>query len=140
LEFIDIEKIKSKVSKLESVPHRLQKVEVGGKVIIDDSFNGNIEGMIRSYELIKGYKGRKIIVTPGIIEGDKEMNKKIAKKINEVFDIAIITGEANRKVLSQNIKIEKIILKDKTKLEKILTEITKKGDLILFSNDLPEYL
>lgn len=141
LEFIkDIEKIKSKVLKLESVPHRLQKVEVGGKIIIDDSFNGNIEGMLKSFDLISNYKGRKIIVTPGIIEGTKEMNEKIAKKINQVFDIAIITGEANRKVLCSNITIEKIVLKDKKNLEKILSDITKAGDLILFSNDFPEYL
>jgi UDP-N-acetylmuramoyl-tripeptide--D-alanyl-D-alanine ligase len=141
LEFIkDIEKIKSKVLKLESVPHRLQKVEVGGKIIIDDSFNGNIEGMIKSFDLVKDFKGRKIIVTPGIVEGTKEMNEKIAKKINQVFDIAIITGETNRKVLCSNITIEKIVLKDKKNLEKVLAEITKSGDLILFSNDFPEYL
>jgi UDP-N-acetylmuramoyl-tripeptide--D-alanyl-D-alanine ligase len=141
LEFIkDIEKIKSKVLKLESVPHRLQKVEVGGKIIIDDSFNGNIEGMLKSFDLVKSFKGRKIIVTPGIVEGTKEMNEKIAKKINQVFDIAIITGETNRKVLCSNITIEKIVLKDKKNLEKVLAEITKPGDLILFSNDFPEYL
>jgi UDP-N-acetylmuramoyl-tripeptide--D-alanyl-D-alanine ligase len=141
LEFIkNIEKIKSKVLKLESVPHRLQKIEVGGKIIIDDSFNGNIEGMLKSFDLVNGHKGRKIIVTPGIIEGTKEMNEKIAKKINQVFDIAIITGEANRKVLCSNITVEKIVLKDKKNLEKVLAEITKSGDLILFSNDFPEYL
>jgi UDP-N-acetylmuramoyl-tripeptide--D-alanyl-D-alanine ligase len=141
LDFVkDIEKIKSKVLKLESVPHRLQKIEVGGKIIIDDSFNGNIEGMLKSFDLVSDYKGRKIIVTPGIIEGTKEMNEKIAKKINQVFDIAIITGEANRKVLCSNITIEKIVLKDKKNLEKILSDITKAGDLILFSNDFPEYL
>jgi UDP-N-acetylmuramoyl-tripeptide--D-alanyl-D-alanine ligase len=141
LDFIkNIEKIKNKVLKLESVPHRLQKIEVSGKIIIDDSFNGNIEGMLSSYDLVKEFKGRKIIVTPGIIEGTKEMNEKIAKKINQVFDIAIITGETNRKTLCENLTIKKIILKDKNNLEKILADVTKTGDLILFSNDLPEYL
>jgi len=140
LEFTDIDKIISKVSKLEPIPHRLQKIEVGGKVIIDDSFNGNIEGMISSYDLVKKFSGRKVIVTPGIIEGTKEMNEKIAKKIDEVFDIAIITGKTNKKTLCDNITIEKIILNDKKNLEKILADITKAGDLILFSNDFPEYL
>ncbi|WP_024788949.1 UDP-N-acetylmuramoyl-tripeptide--D-alanyl-D-alanine ligase [Lebetimonas sp. JH292] len=141
IEFIkNIEKIKYKVLKLENVPHRLQKIEVGGKIIIDDSFNGNIEGMLSSYDLVKEFNGRKIIVTPGIVEGTKEMNEKIAKKINSVFDIAIITGEANRKTLCENLTIEKIILKNKNNLEKILSDVTKTGDLILFSNDLPEYL
>jgi UDP-N-acetylmuramoyl-tripeptide--D-alanyl-D-alanine ligase len=141
LEFIDnIEKIRQKVLKLEPVPHRLQKIEVGGKTIIDDSFNGNIEGMLKSFEIVKSYPGRKIIVTPGLAEANKEMNEKLARAINDTFDLAIITGNLNREVLCSNITIDKISLKDKSKLEKILADVTGSGDLILFSNDFPEYL
>jgi len=137
----NIEKIKTKVEKLQAVPHRLQKIEVGGKIIIDDSFNGNLEGMIESYNLVKEYPGRKILITPGIVEATKEQNIKLAKKIDEVFDLVIITGGVNKKVLNENIlNSEKIMLTDKQKLEKILQEITKAGDLILFSNDTPNYL
>ena len=141
LEFIkDIEKIRQKVFSLEPIPHRLQKIEVGGKIIIDDSFNGNLEGMLKSFEIVKNYPGRKIIVTPGLVEASKEMNIKLAKEINKVFDIAIITGKLNQQILCSNITIDKISLKDKSKLEKILSDITSNGDLILFSNDFPEYL
>ena len=138
---VDIEKIKEKVLKLNPVPHRLQKIEVGGKIIIDDSFNGNIEGMLSSYELVKQYNGRKIIVTPGIVEGNCEMNENLAKKIDEIFDLVIITGDINKNVLDKNIlNSKKIMLSDKKDLEKILSEVTKSGDLILFSNDTPKYL
>ena len=142
LEFIkNIEYIKQKVFDLPSIPHRLQKIEVGGKVIIDDSFNGNIEGMLESFELVKQYSGRKVIVTPGLVEANDEMNKKIAKKIDEVFDLAIITGKINKDVLYNNIlNTDKVYLADKNKLEKILADLTKPGDLILFSNDAPDYL
>ncbi|MEO1928597.1 MAG: UDP-N-acetylmuramoyl-tripeptide--D-alanyl-D-alanine ligase [Nautiliaceae bacterium] len=137
----DIEKIKTKVEKLQAIPHRLQKIEVGGKIIIDDSFNGNLEGMIESYNLVKEYPGRKILITPGIVEATKEQNIKLAKKIDEVFDLVIITGEVNKKVLNENIlNSEKIMLTNKQKLEKILQETTKAKDLILFSNDTPNYL
>ncbi len=142
LEFIkDIEYIKQKVLNLPFIPHRLQKIEVGGKIIIDDSFNGNIEGMLESFELVKQYPGRKVIVTPGLVEANDEMNKKIAKKIDEVFDLAIITGKINKNVLYNNIlNTDKVYLADKSKLEKILADLTKAGDLIIFSNDAPEYL
>ncbi|WP_457560117.1 Mur ligase family protein [Caminibacter sp.] len=141
LEFIkDIEKIQQKVLKLEPIPHRLQKIEVGGKIIIDDSFNGNLEGMLKSFEIVKTYPGRKVIVTPGLAEANKEMNEKLARAINETFDLAIITGNLNREILCNNIIIDKISLKDKSKLEKILADVTGMGDLILFSNDFPEYL
>ena len=141
-EFIkDIEYIKKRVFNLSPIPHRLQKIEAGGKIIIDDSFNGNIEGMLESFELIKSYPGRKVIVTPGLVEANEEMNKKIAKKIDEVFDLAIITGKVNKEILYNNIlNTDKIYLADKSKLEKLLADLTKRGDLIIFSNDAPDYL
>jgi len=141
-EFIkDIEYIKEKVLNLPSIPHRLQKIEAGGKIIIDDSFNGNIEGMLESFEIVRDYPGRKVIVTPGLVEANEEMNKKIAKKIDEVFDLAIITGKVNKDILYNNIlNTDKIYLADKSKLEKVLAEVTKRGDLIIFSNDAPDYL
>jgi len=136
-----VEEIKQKVLKLEPVPHRLQKIEVGGKIIIDDSFNGNLEGMLESYDLVKTYQGRKILITPGIVEATDEQNKKLAQKIDEVFDLVILTGSINKKILCQNIvKSDKIVLKSKKDLENILAQNTKAGDLILFSNDAPEYL
>jgi len=138
---LNVEELKQKILKLEPIPHRLQKIEVGGKIIIDDSFNGNLEGMIESYKLVKEYGGRKILVTPGIVEATDEQNIKLAKKIDEVFDLVVLTGSINKKVLCKNIiNTDKIVLNDKKNLEKILAENTKQGDLILFSNDAPEYL
>jgi UDP-N-acetylmuramoyl-tripeptide--D-alanyl-D-alanine ligase len=75
------------------------------------------------------------------VEANNEMNKQIAQKINDIFDVVIITGSLNRHVLCENInKPNKIYLGDKTKLEKILAENTKAGDLILFSNDAPSFI
>jgi UDP-N-acetylmuramoyl-tripeptide--D-alanyl-D-alanine ligase len=140
LEFMNIDEILKKVATLEPIEHRLQKIEANGKIIIDDSFNGNIEGMLKSFKLIKGYNGRKVIITPGLVEATDEMNKKVAKAINETFDLAIITSQINKEILCKNITINKICLRDKSKLTKVLKEVTKEGDLILFSNDAPEYL
>ncbi len=138
---INIKTIKKEVSKLKQVQHRLQKIEAGGKLIIDDSFNGNYEGMISSYDLVNSYDGKKIIITPGVIESDCDTNIALAHKIDEIFDKVIITGSANSKVLNENIKnSKKIILKDKSELESILAKETKKGDLIIFSNDAPTFI
>ena len=140
-EFIkDIQYLQERVRKLEPIPHRLQKIEAGGKIIIDDSFNGNIEGMLESFKIVKQHPKRRIIITPGLVEATEEMNKKVAKAINNTFDLAIITGSVNKKVLDKYITIDKIVLKDKSRLEKILAEMTSAGDLIIFSNDAPEYL
>ncbi|MEO1958573.1 MAG: UDP-N-acetylmuramoyl-tripeptide--D-alanyl-D-alanine ligase [Nautiliaceae bacterium] len=140
VEFMNLDEVLEKVEKLEPIEHRLQKIKANGKIIIDDSFNGNIEGMLKSFKLIKTYNGKKIIITPGLIEATDEMNKKIAKAINETFDLAIITSQVNKGILCKNITIDKICLSNKSKLTKVLKEVTKEGDLILFSNDAPEYL
>ena len=135
------EAIRRAVSKLQSVEHRLQKIEAGGKIIIDDSFNGNLEGMTASYELVKSYPGRKILITPGIVESDEASNIKLAEKIDTVFDTVIITGSVNAEVLATHIhNAKKVILRDKAKLEETLAEETLPGDLVLFSNDAPTFM
>ncbi|WP_458701509.1 Mur ligase family protein [Sulfurospirillum sp. 1307] len=140
-EFMSIEDIKKAVKSLKSVEHRLQKIEAGGKIIIDDSYNGNLEGMTSSYDLVSSYEGRKVIVTPGIVESTDEANEKLAKKIDEVFDLVILTGKINIDILDKNIKkSEKIIVKDKSKIEEVLQENTFGGDLIIFSNDTPSFM
>lgn len=136
-----IEEIRDAISKIKSVEHRLQKIEANGKIIIDDSFNGNFEGMSSSYELVRSYEGRKVIVTPGIIESNVETNVKLAQKIDDIFDVVIITGKTNQEILEKTIKkAQKVVLKDKTKMQEVLQEFTCKGDLILFSNDTPSFM
>ena len=139
--FMSIIEIKEAIKNLKGVEHRLQRIDAGGKLIIDDSFNGNLEGMLASYELASTYEGRRVVITPGIVESTKEANVEVAKKIDEVFDVVILTGNMNTSILSSNItKAEKIIVKDKQKIESILAEFTRKGDLILFSNDTPSFM
>jgi UDP-N-acetylmuramoyl-tripeptide--D-alanyl-D-alanine ligase len=138
---MDMKEIKSAVSKLQPVEHRLQKIEAGGKTIIDDSFNGNLEGMRASYDLVKTFPGRKILITPGVVESDEETNIALAEKIDTIFDTVIITGSINANILATHIhNAKKIILRDKSKLEEILAEETLPGDLILFSNDAPTFM
>lgn len=137
---LNLEKIKEKISSLKNVEHRLQIITKEPKFIIDDGFNGNFEGMKQSYELCKSYKGRKVLVTPGIIEVNKAQNKALASIINECFDLVIIIGSSNTELLNTHIKIEKIVLKDKNELINVLANKTKAKDLILFSNDTPSFM
>ena len=138
---IDLDEAREIIANLKGAPHRLQRVDARGKIIIDDSYNGNLKGMTSSYELASTHSGRKVVITPGIVESTKEANIELAKKIDEVFDLVILTGKSNIEILSSNIvKAEKIIVKDKSKLEEVLAESTYKGDLILFSNDTPSFM
>lgn len=138
---MDIEEIKEAINTISPVEHRLSPIRAGGKLILDDSYNGNKEGMEASYRLVATHKGRKVLVTPGIIESTTEENQALAKVMDEIFDIVIITGSANAQTLLHELKKPKVhLLKDKSQLEELLAKETASGDLILFSNDAPSYI
>lgn len=138
---IDMERIIDKVEHLDIVPHRLEKIDTGSKIILDDSYNGNYEGMLEAIRLANEYEGRKVIVTPGLIESTQELNAEVAKQINEIFDVVIITGTLNADLFDSMLhKPLKIVLKDKSHMQKILAQVTKEGDLILFANDAPNFI
>lgn len=139
-DFLGVKNLQKAVSGVKAVEHRLQIISKEPKFIIDDGFNGNFKGMSESYLLCKSYKGRRVLVTPGIVEVSKEQNEALCEIINECFDLVIIIGELNSKILSQNISLAKIVLKDKNALVQTLASQTKNGDLILFSNDTPNFM
>ncbi|NQY93150.1 MAG: UDP-N-acetylmuramoyl-tripeptide--D-alanyl-D-alanine ligase [Campylobacteraceae bacterium] len=138
---MSIDEIKIALHEIEPVEHRLQLLKAGGKIIIDDSFNGNLDGMLEAVKISSTYTGRKVIITPGIVESTIEANTTLAKAIDEVFDVVILTGSLNTKVLSEHINSTKVVtLKDKKAMEECLAKTTKVGDLILFANDAPNFI
>lgn len=138
---MSIEEIKLALHELKPVDHRLNISKVGGKVILDDSFNGNLEGMLEAVQLASTHNGRKVIVTPGIVESTMEANVEFAKAVDDIFDLVIVTGTLNAKLFQKIItKTKPIILDKKTNLEDVLAKETHLGDLILFANDAPSYI
>jgi UDP-N-acetylmuramoyl-tripeptide--D-alanyl-D-alanine ligase len=136
-----LEEIQTQIMKLKPVEHRLQKIVVNDKIILDDSFNGNLEGMLEAIELVSTYDKGKLIVTPGLVEADDELNTILAKRIDEVFDRVVLTGSLNIDILDKNIsKATKIILKDKSLLQETLSQISYSDDIVLFANDAPNFI
>ncbi|HIP62201.1 MAG TPA: UDP-N-acetylmuramoyl-tripeptide--D-alanyl-D-alanine ligase [Sulfurovum sp.] len=138
---LDDEEIQQGLMSLKPVDHRLQRIDAGGKVILDDSFNGNIDGMMASFELASTHEGRKVIITPGLIEVDDDLNIQVAKRANEVFDVVVVTGELNYPIFKEYIDSDKLVkLASKSEMEAMLVEQTRAGDLILFANDAPSFV
>jgi len=135
------EEIIKAVKLLKPVEHRLQLIKAGGKIILDDGYNGNIEGMLEGVRLCSLHEGRKVIVTPGLVESSDELNLKLIHAINEVFDIVIVTGMLNADLFDKNLKVKnKIMLPNKEALVDVLALQTKAGDIILFANDAPNFI
>ncbi len=133
--------IQEGLSTLEPVDHRLQRIDAGGKVILDDSFNGNIDGMMASFDLVSTYEGRKVVITPGLVEVDDELNIQVAQKANQVFDLVVVTGDLNYAIFKDHVEADKLVkLATKGEMEAMLVEQTRPGDLILFANDAPSFV
>ncbi|MBN2870025.1 MAG: UDP-N-acetylmuramoyl-tripeptide--D-alanyl-D-alanine ligase [Campylobacterales bacterium] len=135
------EEIVQAVNGLKSVEHRLQRLDAGGKIILDDGYNGNIDGMLEAVRICSLHSGRKVIVTPGLVESTPELNTQLIEAINGVFDIAIVTGQLNAAQFERELKTpQKIMLADKSQMVKTLGEVTRAGDIILFANDAPNFI
>jgi len=138
---IDDETIRRQLATLKPVDHRLQRIDAGGKIILDDSFNGNIDGMMASFDLASTYDGRKVLITPGLVEVDDELNKQVAMRANEVFDMVVVTGDLNYSIFQDAVDPTKLSkLDDKAQMQQMLASRTMAGDLILFANDAPSFV
>lgn len=138
---VDEATIKKQLNTLEATPHRLQRMDAGGKVILDDSFNGNIDGMLEGFGLASTYEGRKVLITPGLVEVDDEFNVQVAQRADEVFDVVVVTGDLNYRIFQEHVDERKLFkLESKDKMQEMLIEQTQAGDLILFANDAPSFI
>lgn len=88
------EEIAAGIAKLEPVEHRLQLIK-GPVTVIDDAFNANPVGAGEALEVLKSFPGRRIIVTPGLVELGEEqatLNKEFGAHMADCADIAILVG------------------------------------------------
>ena len=141
------EDLQSAIKLLEPSPHRLEMIKNGNITIIDDSYNSNLTGASEALEVFSKFEGKKIVVSPGIVEmGEKqsETNFKLGTMIADVADFFIIMNETNKNYLlsgaiSHSFKRENIFFAQTRKKQKeILNLLITNGCVVLFMNDLPD--
>lgn len=143
------DRIKYAVSAIEQVEHRLSiRQTPGGITIIDDAFNSNPTGSRMAVEVLSHFKdGRRIIVTPGMIELGAEqaaLNRELGINIGKNVDIAIVVGAYNRDAIVDGIRSTGF---DENNLhtvgsfsesQTLLSTMLRLGDTVLYENDLPD--
>ncbi|OQB25704.1 MAG: UDP-N-acetylmuramoyl-tripeptide--D-alanyl-D-alanine ligase [Firmicutes bacterium ADurb.Bin182] len=143
---MSLEEIANGISKLEPVEHRLQLIP-GPVTVIDDAFNANPEGVKYALDVLREFKGRRIIVTPGMVElGEEEdaLNREFGRSIADAADIAILVGKGHVEpiregLLSKGFDPDNIIKTDTLKsASEVLPLYTTPGCVVLFENDLPD--
>ncbi len=143
------DEIRSGIEKIEPIPHRLNIIDPGtGIIIIDDAFNSNPIGSKAALEVLSQFKeGRKIIVTPGMVElgtMEEDANREFGENIGKVCDYTILIGEKRTEPIFQglmNVNYNKeniFIAKDLNEATLYIQKIARPKDIVLFENDLPD--
>lgn len=142
------EEIAQGINRLTTIEHRLELMPNNKNiVIIDDSYNSNTDGVRAAMEVLDTFKGRKIILTPGLVELGKDENVanfEAGKLIAKHADIVIIIGKHNAEMLINGLReagfnTENVLFaKTLKKGNELLNEIMLEGDVVLFENDLPD--
>ena len=145
---VELPDIALAIAELKPVSHRLElNVHSNGITVIDDSFNSNVEGTKAALDVLSMFHGRKVIVTPGMVElglKEREENYEFGKRIADVCDVAILIGKVRSEPIREglvsagfderSIYVFSSLLEAKTAFKSILTV----GDTVLLENDLPD--
>ena len=145
---MDLETIARGIGKLKPVEHRLQLIPTGiGMTIIDDAFNSNPKGASAALKVMAGFLGRRIIITPGMVElGEKEAqyNHEFGREMAHSVDLAILVGKKHTKPIMDGLleagfdsaAIHQVNSLDES--TQYLHQIMRSGDVVLYENDLPD--
>ena len=89
------EEIKKGIANIKPVQHRLQPIRSAGNIlVIDDSYNGNSEGVKEAVKVLSRFANRrKIFITPGLVETGRatvDVHKEIGRQLATVADVVIL--------------------------------------------------
>lgn len=146
---LSYEEIKRGIENIEPVPHRLNIINPGtGILIIDDAFNSNPIGAKAALEVLSQFKdGKKIIVTPGMVElgaMEEEANREFGINIGKVCDYVILVGAKRTRPIYDGLKEVNFnennifIVNNLDEATNCIQKIARPKDVILFENDLPD--
>jgi len=146
---MDDSAIKRGVEKLEPVEHRLKFTSKKDDIfIIDDSYNGNPDGVREAIWTLKEFKHRRrVYVTPGLVEmGDRaeKVHRVIGEQLYDSSDVVVliknsVTPYIAEALIAKGYAENKIIwFESGREMYKALSGMLKAGDVVLFQNDWPE--
>ena len=143
------EQIKMGASLIKPLPHRLEPIAgARGVLVIDDSYNGNSEGVKEAIYLLSTYGGRrKVYVTPGLVEAGgliSKVHKEIGRELSSVADIVVLIENSVTPFIAEGL-IENGFKKENIRWYKSsesahadMAHIVEPNDVVLFQNDWPD--
>ena len=144
---MNLRQIARGISRITPVEHRLQLIPSTGVTIIDDAFNSNPKGAQAALKVLREFEGRRIIITPGMVElgdGEDDFNHEFGLMMADCVDVAILVGKKHTSPIAKGLKEAGFpkenlyVVSSLDEATAILRRIGHPGDVALFENDLPD--
>jgi UDP-N-acetylmuramoyl-tripeptide--D-alanyl-D-alanine ligase len=144
------DQISKGINEMKPVPHRLEAIKgQNGTLVIDDSYNGNPEGVRAAIEVLDLFKkeNKKIVYcTPGLVEigeSSVEIHYQLGKELAEVVDTLILVKNQNTESMAKGyneIKPNEVVkfYNSGPEMHSKFGAMLKGGEVILFQNDLTD--
>jgi len=142
------QQIESGVKLTKPFEHRMQPYKLAGAWIIDDTYNGNIEGIRAGTNLLNELEAkRKIYVTPGLVDQGEE-TEKVHLEMGRLIagckpDLVVLMKNSVTDFISQGLKKSNFrgqlrIESDPLNFYHNLDQFVAVGDIVLMQNDWPD--
>ncbi len=133
------------IAKTAPFEHRMQPYQLAGAWVVDDTYNGNLEGIRAGTALLKDLKAdRKIYVTPGLVDQGEEnasVHHEVGKLIADARpDIVVlmqnsVTGYIQSGLKDAGFKGEVRVETDPLEFYSNLNHFVAHGDVVVMQND-----
>ncbi|MBR3743224.1 MAG: UDP-N-acetylmuramoyl-tripeptide--D-alanyl-D-alanine ligase [Clostridia bacterium] len=143
------EQIRRGILQCKPVEHRLQLLKTaGGVTVIDDAFNTNPRSSKEALKVLSSFPGRRVIVTPGMVElgaEEAKYNEEFGQAMAGAVDVAVLVGRKHtepikRGLEEQGFPAENIhVAANLDEAIQIVNGILKPGDVVMYENDLPDH-
>ena len=145
---LTIEEITRGINKTTPFEHRMQPYQLSGAWIIDDTYNGNLEGIRAGAQLLRELPAkRKLYITPGLVDQGKD-SQKIHEEIGRIIagsgaDIVILMQNSVTKAIQRGLAMAKYAGEVRVELDPLdfythLSHIVSTGDVVMMQNDWPD--
>ena len=145
-----LDQIARALAKVQPPPHRLAPIvnSGAGVVVIDDAYNSNPEGAAAALEVLAAHPAdRRLLVTPGMVElGDRQEaeNRRFGERAAGVCDLIVLVGAEQTAPIRAGLESAGFaagalhVVADAGEAQELLARTTRRGDVVLFENDLPD--
>lgn len=141
---LTVEQIEQGLRNVRPFEHRMEPKPLHGAWIIDDTYNGNSEGIEAGLAFLKTADARRrVYVTPGLVEQGNQ-TQKVHEKIGELAagsaDVVVLMNNSTTEHIVAGLKRKKFngrltIIDDPLDFYTNLDLYTAHGDLVLMQND-----